>query len=173
VKTLTVLMLLATSPALASDKAVKERWSVIEQKFVEQRNRLKTNCGGNVPDFIDRRSFGTDLDRPVGPLACYRLVEAVANICTGKEDPAFNKSVLKRIKKISCRYGGPLPKEVKEQMKTAAKPYEVPGSQLEVSLSKKGVFQWVQHYDPDTEYLVFSRGDHFSEELNAFLKKEL
>ena len=167
------MTLLAASSVLASDKEVKERWSVIEQKFVEQRNRLKTNCGGKVPDFIDRKSFGTDIERSVGPLACYRLVEAVANICTGKEDPAFNKSVLKRIKKISCRYGGPLPKDVKEQMKTAAKPYEVPGSQLEVSLSKKGVLEWVQHYDADTDYLVFSRGDHFSEELSAFLKKEL
>jgi hypothetical protein len=163
--------ILGTS-ASAGELHAKERWDAIERGMKGEREELTKQCGKGIPDSIDKNSFKDEIYNGVGPQACSVMIKAIHSIC----NPAYPeraKAIHKRIKKIECKYGGPLSGKVKKAMKDSNDMYSVPGSEQQLKITKSGVFEWTMHYDKDTEWLVFTRGDNLLQDIGNFLDKQL
>jgi hypothetical protein len=165
-------LLLVSSTTSAGELKDAERWKKIDGGIAAEAKEVTGNCGKPIPYSIDRKSFGKDIFRNVGPDACSVMVKAVASRCHPSY-PDRNAAVLKRIKKMVCKYGGPMKASVKKEMKESAKPYDVPGSEQALRITKSGTLEWSMHYEADTEYIWFSRGESLLQDITQFLDKEL
>lgn len=160
--------------APAGELKDKQFWDGVDRVMKTEGDELKKKCGKDIPISIDKKSFQNAIFPSIGPKACSVMLTAVAGKCDSS-NPDRNKVVLKQIKKLSCKYGGPLKDSVKKAMKEAeatGSKFDVKGSEQQLSL-KKDTFQWVLHYDKDTEYLVFTRGDDLYGDLFRFLDDKL
>jgi len=160
---LLVSALVVSSVALAGDAKKKDRWERIEMNNAEEHKQVTRLCGKEIPDTIDHASFGDDIYRVVGPEQCYHMLEALRIECGLKD--SYKESAVAKIKKMVCRYGGPLTAKQKETAISQRK--------QDLKILKDGTFEWIQHYDADTEFKEFTIGDSLTTDIMKFLDKEL